>query len=634
MSILEALVRLAETENLVSDPDFQDREVAWLVPVTPEGRLLPFRTTRTDEPQGDRRKPRRVAKVFQVPRQPGRTSGDRAFFLCDKSEYVFGQLPESATNVNRPPEQLRTRARLFRDRIAACVDATADLGAAAILKALDEVATGQQRVELPLDCAAHDLFAFIYTPDGDRCVHERPAIRDYWARLRGAEDTIGETVFQCSVTGRPMGTPGLFPQTKRVPGGTTSGVSLVSFNERAFESFGLSRNENAPISRPAAEKAATALERLVHPAPTYAGQRLSVRRILISDDTVVAFWASDQNASGFLDVFANLLEVTDPAIVADVYQSVWRGRPVEIANPGRFYALTLSGAQGRLTVRDWFESSVTEVSQNLARHFSDLSIVRNSPKPKDNELPPQVPLSAIVRSLAPFGKFQSVPASLVADFVDAALRGTQYPLSLLQRALERTRAEIGRTDWSDLERRDARAALIKAVLERRRRMHNSSSYPELTPAMDPTNRDNGYLLGRLLAVLERLQQLALQDINASVVDRYFGSASATPRAVFPRLLRNARHHARKAKDEPSTAGTARWLDRMIDEIAAALSSGASVEQEYRGTVFTVNYNGFPTYLPLDQQGLFVLGYHHQRHQLWAKRTVTDGTTEQTSTQTT
>jgi CRISPR-associated protein Csd1 len=200
------------------------------------------------------------------------------------------------------------------------------------------------------------------------------------------------------------------------------------------------------------------------------------------------------------------------------------------------------------------------------------------------------------------GKRENVPAPIAGELVRAALQGTPYPFSILQRAIERTRAEIGKDDWPDLERRDARVALIKAVLLR-------TLYREVTPTMDPTNASPGYLCGRLMAVIERLQQLALGDVNASVVDRYFGAASATPRAVFVRLLRNTPHHARKAQDDPARSGTAVWLKRQIDEIASR---------------FDPKHNGFPAFLDLEQQGLFILGYHQQRHALWTKRPAAPG----------
>lgn len=618
MTILEKLVQLSKDDELITDADFEHRGVAWLVPVTKDGRLLPFRPTKTEPEFAEGKRARAVAKSFRIPRQAKR-SGTKApaYFLVDNAKYVFGLPTEDKPFT---AEEGQEKASLFRAQIEACADSTGDEAVRAIWRALDDIASGRASVTLPADCKSNDYFAFVFEPDIDQLVHERPAVRRYWEQLRATESGTDVASFQCAVTGQPTGSPLSFPNVKGVPGATSSGAPLVSFNRPAFESYGLSSNENAPISRAAAEAAATALERLIHRSPEYGGRR----NIRIGDSTVVAFWASDRRASRFLDMFANILEVSDPSEVSDLYRSIWRGQPAPVEDPGRFYALTLSGAQGRLIVRDWFEASVAEVSRHLAQHFADLSVVRNTPRPKSGDLSPQVPLRALLGSLAPFGNQKDIPAPLVSDLVDSALRGTPYPLSLLQRALERARAEVGISAepdkrWRELERRDARAALIKAVLERRRRLGLSTTHPELTPAMDPTNLSQGYLLGRLIAVLERLQQLSLGDVNASVIDRYFSAASATPKAVFPRLLRSARHHARKAKDDPAKKGTAWWLDRMIDDIASGLVEGKSVRQAYGGIAFDARDNAFPAYLPLDQQGLFVLGYHHQRHTLWAKR---------------
>ena len=181
------------------------------------------------------------------------------------------------------------------------------------------------------------------------------------------------------------------------------------------------------------------------------------------------------------------------------------------------------------------------------------------------------------------------------------MKGTPYPFSILQRAVLRMRAEIGKTEWLDLCRRDARAALLKAVLNRRKLFYpDTCNYKEIKETMDPTNTNPGYLLGRLMAVIERMQQTALGDVNASVVDRFFSGASATPQATFPRLLKNMRHHASKAKDGDQTRGTARWLEGQVDSILS-------------------NLDGFPSSLNLEQQGMFVLGYHHQRHWLWMSK---------------
>jgi CRISPR-associated protein Csd1 len=604
--ILEALYRLAEREELIGDPDFEMKPVAWLVRVGEGGELLGIEDTHFTPPAEGKRKPKPQAKSMRVPRQPTRTSGDLSFFLCDKAEYALGADPVG----DRPASKLAGRFALFRAEVQECLNATGDEAIRAVAALLDRVVEGRQQIALPPECASNDLFAFVYAPDVDRAVHERPAVRSYWKAQRRTGPSEGATTRQCIVTGEPFTESPLFPLLKKVPGGNTAGAALVSFNSNGFESYGWKGNDNAPISRAAAETTATALNRLLHPAypdprPETLGQPLARRHIRLGSDTAVCYWTASAEGDEFADAFGSVMEADDPERVGEMYRSIWSGRAPGIEDPSAFYALTLSGAQGRVMIRDWFESSVGEVMENLARHFDDLRVVRSTPAVAGREPSSQLPLRALLGALAPLGKMDEVPSPLASQFIRAGLGGTHYPLAVLQKAIERARAEIGRTSWADLERRDARAALIKAVLRR------DTSHQELTPDMDPTNTEPGYLLGRLMAVLERLQQTALGDVNATIIDRYFGAASATPQAVFPRLLKNARHHARKGADEPKTAGTAIWLDRQIDGILAVLG----VKKQLNGAPF----RGFPAHLALDQQGLFVLGYHQQRHWLWMKK---------------
>ncbi|CAN5195409.1 type I-C CRISPR-associated protein Cas8c/Csd1 [soil metagenome] len=605
--ILQELYSLSQREHLVPDPDFPLAPVAWLVTVSREGKLLGI--VGTHFTNNNERRPKPKAKSFPIPRADGRTSGDLAQFFCDKSEYAFGMAPELPAAPVRDATKLARRATLFRDRIRQCADETGDDGAVAVATLLEDLASGSQSLALPIDCASNDLFAFVFQPDIDLLVHMRPLVAQYWRAVRTDANDVSESRFNCVVTGEPAGTPGTFPRVKNVPGAQGGGVPLVSFNSGAFLSYGLVSNENAPISRAAGEACATALDRLLHPAfpnpdPAHFGEVLSRRSFRISEDTVVCFWSDDVTSGGFSDCFSALFDTPDPTVVGDAYRSLWRGKAPTIAAPDRFFALTLTGAQGRVIVRDWLVTSVSDLLTNLASHFADIDVVRNTPAPKASVHPPALPLGVLLGSLAAFGKRSDIPTALSVAFVNAALRGTPYPLAILQRALERTRAEVGKSEWKDLERRDARVALIKAVLNRRRSLTSPATYPHLTPTMDPTNNAPGYLLGRLMAVIERLQQVAMGDVNASVTDRYFASASASPRAVFTRLLKNARHHARKGKDDEKTSGTARWLDTQLDEIASR---------------FDPTNNGFPAYLDLEQQGLFVLGYHQQRHWLWLSK---------------
>lgn len=601
--ILQALYQLAQREHLMKDPDFEWRPIPWLIVVGEGGTLLGIRGTHSTSPEEDERKKKAKPQPrnFLVPREHGRTSGDRAYFLFDKAEYVLGQDPAGT----RQAEQLKARFELFRTRVDECLAATGDPGVRAVCGFLDKLAHGEITVALPEGCASNDMFAFVFAEDVDRLVTSRPAVQAHWRSLRALPAADAGERRRCLVTGRMAPPVDKLPLVKRVPGGGTSGVALISFNSNAFESYGWEGNANAPICREAAEACSTALNRLLDPAFPDAlepGQSLPKRHLRLSADTAVCFWAANPAADSATNLLLALLDA-DPSQVEELYRSVWRGVPASVDDGSAFYALTLSGSQGRAIVRDWFESTVAEVAANLASHFADLAIVRNTPRPKGRELNPAFPLRTLMRSLAVRGDDKAVPPALAGEVMRAALSGSPYPLSILQRALERWRAEIGQSDWSDLERRDARAALIKAVLNRRRRVHpHSTLYPEVTEAMDVQNTQPGYLLGRLMAVVERMQATALgSEINASVVDRYFGAASATPAAVFPRLLKNFHHHARKAKDgDDMTARRARGLEGEVDRLLASVQS-------------------FPRFLPLDEQGLFIIGYHHQRHSFYQRR---------------
>ncbi len=609
--ILQALYQLANTERLMEDPDYEWKPVAWLAHVSQEGKFLSIEGTHHIPPEEQlKRKPKGVAKYFKLPREKAVTCGDRAFLLFGKSEYVFGEDPQTDPEKRRSRDRLAARFSMFRNRVKECLDATGDEGVAAVWKALENLAAGRQNIDLPEGYASNDLFAFVYAPDVDMLVTDREKVRAYWEYSRREGPSEGEPSRRCLVSGKLLGDQVLnFPLLKRVPGGTTSGVALVSFNQNAFKSYGWDGNLNAAISRDAAEASSTALNRLLHPAyPAPDGRTLPQRNLRLSDNTIVCFWSPERNGDSFCSAFSGLME-GNPEKVAELYRSVWRGRPPDIQDPSAFYALTLTGSQGRAIVRDWFESTVSVVVDNLAAHFADLDIVRNTPKPRDRDLPPQIPLPVLLEAVAEPGenRRQNVPAPLAAYFVDAALSGAMYPLAMMQRALLRFRAELGMEQdeaqgWSVKQWNDARAAVIKAALNRRQRFYpDTTCYEEVQRDMDPSNSSSGYTLGRLMAVLERMQQEAMENVNASVVDRYFSAASAAPKSVFVRLMKNARHHVRKAQDDPDRGGTVFRLDRLVDELADR---------------FDPEQNGFPSHLDLEQQGLFVLGYHQMRRWLW------------------
>ena len=262
--ILQALHRLAEREGLMDDLDFEPKPVAWLVRVSKEGELLGIRGTHYTLPAEGKKKPKQIAKTFWIPRRPTGKSGTKApsGFLVENAKYVFG-LPTKDKSFST--DEGKEKCGWFRELVARCAGETNDEASRAIVRFLEDVAQGRTSVNLPDDCRSNDLFAFQFAPDIDLLVHERPKVREYWKRLRRDSGGDGALERQCLVTGDRVREVGLFELIKKVPGGTTSGVGLVSFNKRAFESYGWKGNDNAPISREAAESCSTALNRLLNP---------------------------------------------------------------------------------------------------------------------------------------------------------------------------------------------------------------------------------------------------------------------------------------------------------------------------------------------------------------------------------
>jgi CRISPR-associated protein Csd1 len=307
-----------------------------------------------------------------------------------------------------------------------------------------------------------------------------------------------------------------------------------------------------------------------------------------------------------------------PAQVAEMYKSLWKGIPYRLDKPDEFYSLVLSGGQGRATVRDWIESNTQHVVDSLAQYFADLRMERCCPAPKKGKHPESFPLPLLLESLADpkDRRKEGIPSAIGAQFYRASIdKKLLFPQLAFSRAILRYRAELGKegVDKKGLRHKnwnDARAAIIKAYLNRKHR--KESKQEEVLEKMNPNCTDKGYLLGQLMSVLEKLQAEALGNVNSSIIDRYFAGASASPKSVFGSLLRNARHHASKAKDKKDTWWITARLEDLVDQICSQFDISLKKTEDPK----TVYENGFPAYLSQEQQGMFVLGYHHMRK--WLK----------------
>lgn len=526
-------------------------------------------------------------------KRPGVTP--RAFFLWDNSKFVLGlgHDKDGTTLLSYPQHQAA-----FRDRHVAALSGGDDPGLLALLAFVQ----GWRPEHFPDDPLWRDMldqnivFALADDFASRRFIHDRPAARLLWQRELAA--AAGDARM-CLVTGETAPVARLHPAIKGVWGAQSSGASLVSFNLDAFGSYGKEQGANAPVSEAAAFGYGTALNILLG--------RGSRQRVQVGDASVV-FWAdasrvgearaarAEALAGGLLTRYADDDEEEDAAPgdgqeaarLRDTLDQVAQGRPLAELAPDldpatRFYILALAPNAARLSVRFWLETSLGPFVDALAWHWRDLRL--DPPAWKGGR--PGV--QALLRQTAVQDKPENIPAHLGGEVLRAILTGGRYPRSLLSLVLQRIRA--------DGDIRPARVALCKACLVRDLRLKKpplTCSTEDPYVSLDRAIQDPAYRLGRLFAVLESIQYSALGRVNASIRDRYFGAASATPASVFPLLLRGANHHLSVLRKDARTRGLASWFEGQIAEILDALRPD------------------LPRHFGLEDQGRFVVGYYHQR----------------------
>lgn len=570
--ILEELQRLAEREHLLADEGYAPQKLHAVIAIGRDGDLYGIQSTLV-APASGKGKPQPALMSLPAP-EGKRAAADLANFLFDKSDYIFG-----VGNVDEA--KLVNRKRLFRELIDEVLAATDDGGVRAVRRFLERLDTGEFEGRLHLVDDAGAVYAFQDIDDPAALVSDRPAVRAWWRQRRAGRGSVGITCTLCGGTG-PIAA--IHPPIKNVPGGNAAGVALVSFNAAAFTSFGFSdeeRHRNAPFCRNCADAYTRALNRLLAPAwpdPQYPGRSLPTGNYRLSSDTVAVFWSADEPVTS---VFRQALH-GDADAVKRLYAAPWTGALAERSYE-RFYSIILSGAQGRAVVRSSFDVTLPDLVMNLRRFFDGVNLV-----PMYDKEPAVLPLYLIVRALQAPGARSTVASVLAQQLYEAAVRGRGYNPALLDAALRRLRAGDPFTR--------ARIAIIKAVLNERFRVDTTKEWKEITMALDRSNNEPGYRLGRLLAVLERLQADAINTPNATIVDRYFGAASATPAVVFPRLMKLAQHHlAKSARTD--------WFQRQLQDVIDGIDVA----------------NAFPSTLSMTQQGLFSIGYYHQRADLFASK---------------
>lgn len=560
--------RLSE-RNKVPPFGYSEEKIGYALIVSREGALVDVWNLR--DISGKKPLPIPMA----VPRPEKRTSGVKPNFLWDKSSYVLGV---SAKEGGRTAQEHAAFIEWHKDVLRN----EDDEGLQAFLRFLSS--WNPEKFQAPRFGSDMRDMNFIFRLDGQQnYLHESAAAQKLWAGiLAGAETAQGS----CLVTGEPAALARLHPAIKGVDGAQSSGASIVSFNLDSFSSYGKSQGENAPVSEKVAFSYTTVLNHLLR------RDERNRQRLKIGDTTVV-FWAvsdSPDKAAAAELTFANMLEppiddAQEAAKLRSVLDKVAAGLPLQELDANldpetQLYVLGLAPNASRLSVRFWETGSLEMFANRLADHYQDLRV---EPRPWKSEPAVWRLLYATAPSREGKPKAEDIPPQLAGELMRAILGGWRYPRSLLANIVMRFRAD---GDTSGL-----RIALCKAVLTRDLRLGVKGIEEEIPMSLDRELTSPAYRLGRLFAELENVQRAALGSVNASVKDRFFGAASATPASVFPVLLRNAQHHlGRLKKDKP---GLAHVMEKEIGEIIDGLDAQ------------------LPRSLRMEEQGRFAIGYYHQ-----------------------
>ena len=575
--ILQALnqyyLRLESDPNVDVAPfGYSRQKISFCVMLNDDGTLDDF----VVETDGNQEKPRPKSLIVPGGAKPS-GSGINPCFLWDNMGYMLGFRPD-----DEKPERTLETFDAFRKKHLELQPVIDDLEFTAVCTFLASWKPDQATAFQTL-AATSTGFGVFRVRGKTHYVHERPIVKEWWNTQLSAANNEAQVLGMCLLTGQTSALARLHdPKIKGVAGAQSSGASLVSFNADAYESFGREQSFNAPVSKAGTFQYCTALNHLLRPGGG---------RVQIGDATTV-FWTESPSP---MEEFFGL--VADPSKVSAeddaqklrlqaALRRIGNGETVEELQLGSgdtpFYVLGLSPNAARLSIRFWYVSTLTEMVTALRQHFSDLAIVRSSDR--DPEFPA---MWQLLRETVRESK--DIPPLLSGAMMRAILTGSPYPQMLFSAVLRRIRV--------DRVVNSIRAGILKACLNRNSRTGISSLIKDISMSLDPDRPEPAYQLGRLFAELEKTQEDALPGINATIKDRYFGAASATPASVFPRIIRGSQHHLGKLEYRSKI-----HREKQIQEICGRV-------------------NGFPSHLNLNDQGLFALGYYHQRQAIFTKKAV-------------
>lgn len=585
--ILQALVDYYEAlaaQGRVAKPGWGIAKISYALNLDKQGRLLNVISLKLTKQKG--KKAVEVPQNILLPEATKRTSKVEAQFLWDNAKYVLGL--DASGKAERSKQCFEAMAQKCQEILAAVVGEKAAALKAFFASWQPEAAHDNAILQPYME----DLLSsanLMFKVEG-KSVEQDEEIRKAWDAYKSqqASDTAQGI---CLVTGKKAPVARLHPNIKGLYGAQSSGAALVAFNALAYESYEHKQGDNAPVSEYAAFAYTTALNTLL----------ASERNYLRIGDMTVVFWAEGADADNedvFGDVFSSENKIIEDDDLQGFFEKVSRGQSFSVKDylvkpENKFYILGLSPNAARIAVRFFLVDTFGDFIKNYEQYFREFEIIKPS---FDNRV--NVPLWQILQETANKNSKDKAASPLLAGAVlRSILSGIKYPEALYQNTILRAKADQDNPDKNITKISRIKAAIIKACLLR----NYKNNEEVVTVALNEECKKVPYVLGRLFAVLEDLQEKANPGINSTIKDRYFNSACATPSVTFPLLTKLANTHLKKISAQK---GTVIYFEKLIGELMNKIE---------------VENNAMPARLSLPEQGEFVLGYYHQVQKRFEKK---------------
>lgn len=569
--ILKALYDYYNRCGNLPAPGMEEKEIGFVIVISKEGKFLRFEDCRTDKT---------IGRVYLVKKHVSRSSAAVANYLYDNSAYVLGYSDKDDSEKNQ------LYFNTFVEKVQSILDRMPDNSDIRTL--MNFYAQGREAIhsEVEQDPLWEDIkknlskkySVFSFRIEGDlRILAEK---KELMQTNEGTKNDNSRGL--CMVTG--VQGELVDTTTATMIQGSQATAKLVAFQVNSgYDSYGKEKCGNAPISHEAEFAYTTALNTML--------RRDSRNKFTVGNRTFV-FWASsndkaaEQAEESLFDLLGYSEEKKDNPNakieqVRKVFTAIYSGS-LSTSLEDRFYILGLAPNSARIAVVYWSETPLRDFAGKILRHFDDMEIIDTR---KDRK--PYMGIKDILSAVTLGGKQSEATPNLPESIIKSIFLGTPYPYTLLSACIRRIRAESGDGNAA----RITRIAIIKAFLNRQ-----NVNDKRMEIMLDKRNTNQGYLCGRLFAVLDRIQE----DANGiiSIRERYMNAASSTPSSVFATILNLSSHHLENLSNE----GKKVFYEKLKQEIIDKISS-----------------DGFPAHLDLQDQGRFFVGYYHQRQDFFNKK---------------